>query len=125
MFRCLNCGKEFDDAKIITEPHGERHGVCPNCSSSNFNEWDPQIEKSEVAATLLEVIAATNRYIDNVKDLFGHLATNADLDVIYGLAEELIEEMYDEFAAPAIVNAIRNMRTNNDIHRVLACLTGV
>lgn len=125
MFRCLTCGKEFNDAKIVVEPHGERHGVCPHCSSSEFSEWEPNIDKSEIAAKALELIAALNRHFDNLKDLFGNSFSNDDLDETYGVALETIEEMYGDFVTPEISKAIRNMRTQNDINRVLTRLTGV
>lgn len=45
MYICNNCGKTFDDYKVIEEhhPYGmgyatEKWAVCPHCKDSNFSE---------------------------------------------------------------------------------------
>ena len=31
IYECDRCGKQFDQPDIVTEPHGEKVGVCPHC----------------------------------------------------------------------------------------------
>jgi DNA-directed RNA polymerase subunit RPC12/RpoP len=31
IYLCDRCGKLFDQPDIVTEPHGEKVGVCPHC----------------------------------------------------------------------------------------------
>ena len=31
IYLCDRCGKQFDQPDIVTEPHGEKVGVCPHC----------------------------------------------------------------------------------------------
>ena len=31
MCECHNCGRRFEEPDIVTEPHGEKVGVCPFC----------------------------------------------------------------------------------------------
>ena len=124
MYRCLTCGREFDDAKIIKEPHGEEHGVCPHCSSSEFGKWKPNIEKSEVARTIVNVIAALNRLQNNIADVFGNNFKNEDLEYAQEILAEFIEEMYDEFIPLAVSNAIRRATSSLDVDRIILKLKG-
>ena len=131
MFRCHSCGKVFTEPNVYIEKHGldtppyEQVPICPHCSSSEFGKWEPNIEKSEVAEKLLTVIAALNRYIAGVEDLFGKSFSNYDLDTAYGAATEMIDEMYDEFISPTTTRNITKIRSNNEIKQVLAQITGV
>ena len=131
MFRCLRCGKEFEEPNTYEETHGldtppyERVAVCAHCSSVDFVEWNPNVEKNEVSAKLLEAIAALNRYMSNLGDLYGKCFCNDDLNTAYGVATEMIDEMYDEFISVTTSRDITRISTNKDIEQVLAVISGV
>ena len=36
MYRCNNCGAEFEQPRMMVEPHGEKHGHCPNCLDIDY-----------------------------------------------------------------------------------------
>ncbi len=38
MYKCLNCGTEFEEAFVITEESGERWSVCPTCRGAEISE---------------------------------------------------------------------------------------
>ncbi len=38
MYKCLDCGCEFDDPNYIKESHGELYPHCPSCGGGNFTE---------------------------------------------------------------------------------------
>lgn len=124
IYKCKDCGKDFRTPKFFKDEKGEYNAVCPNCSSYNYMAFEPDIEKSEVLRTLLCVIRHVNCYCDNLKEMYGVLTQNDDINEIYGILEELIEETYDEFATPQIANAVRHIRTVNDVNKVILKLEG-
>ncbi len=44
MYKCEDCGREFDEPDIITETHGlssppfEKVAVCPYCNSTDYSD---------------------------------------------------------------------------------------
>lgn len=40
MYRCNDCGHEFEAARMMEESHGEIFGHCPNCLSTDFFNID-------------------------------------------------------------------------------------
>ena len=61
MYICNNCGKTFDDYKVIEEhhPYGmgyatEKWAVCPHCKDSDFSEAKECEHCGELFATLNE-----------------------------------------------------------------------
>lgn len=124
IYKCKDCGKTFVDPKFFEDEKGETQAVCPECNSYEYFDFDPHIEKSEVLFALLHIIRHVNCYCDNLKEMYGVFAQNDDIDEIYGSAEELIEEMYDEFATPQIANAVRHVKDKNDVNKVILKLEG-
>lgn len=53
MYRCNDCGEEFDDPAVHTERHPEvewgcEHWyVCPHCGSTNFEETEDEEEEED------------------------------------------------------------------------------
>ena len=35
MFKCLECGAEFEELEELIEPHGETITACPHCGSDD------------------------------------------------------------------------------------------
>ncbi len=130
MYRCHNCGKEFTTPNSYLEQHGldtppyEAVPICPHCASADFGQWEPTIDKDEVAVKMLTATAALNRYMAALQDIYGNLYSNDDLNTAYNCVTELIDEMYDEFICTATSVNITKIRTDNDINRILAQITG-
>lgn len=104
---------------------GEQNAVCPECDSYEYTKFDTQIEKDDVLDALLNVIMHLNNHYNELYHIYGLFTQNADLGEIYGIADELIAIMYDEFATPQICNAIRHIRDEEDIRKVSARLRGI
>lgn len=124
IYKCKDCGKTFVDPNFFEDEKGETQAVCPECNSYEYFEFDSHIEKSEVLLTLLQIICHANRLSESLKDMCGLFAQNDDLDEIFGIAEEFIEEMYDQFVTPRIANAVRHIRTENDVQKIILKLEG-
>lgn len=124
MFRCQECNKTFRDPRFFTDEKGEQNAVCPNCNSYEYVEFETTIAKDDVLTQLLEILRANNNYCDKIRDLYGISAQNDDLDDIYGLCVELIEEMYGDFVTPQIYNCLRHLRTDKDVQYITLMLEG-
>ena len=38
MYRCNNCGAEFENPRMMVESHGEKLGHCPNCLDTDYTD---------------------------------------------------------------------------------------
>ena len=38
MYRCNNCGAEFENPRMMVESHGEKLGHCPNCLDIDYTD---------------------------------------------------------------------------------------
>lgn len=38
MYRCNNCGAEFEQPRMMVESHGEKLGHCPNCLDIDYTD---------------------------------------------------------------------------------------
>lgn len=127
MFRCDNCKRSFERAQIIEETHGldcppyEKVAVCPYCESTDFNEFNPMVEKIAVAEKLLEIIAGLNRYTASLHDLYGTGVSNDDLEGAIGTAADYVSDLY-EFLPSAVDNAIIRVSGVNDVRKILKFL---
>lgn len=124
MYRCLDCKREFTTPNSYREEHGEAIAICPHCSSTEFANWEPKIEKIEVARTLVNMVAALNRLQKNIADVFGDGFKNEDLEFAQEIGSELIEEMYDGFIPLTVSNAIRQSTSTLDVNRIMLRLEG-
>lgn len=129
MFRCHDCNKTFSEPNFYEESHGldappyERVAICPHCESTEFDEWEPNVEKSEVASTLVYAIAALNHLNNNIDDVFNSFK-NDDLEKAQSLLLEFVEELYDDFIPSSISKDLLNATTQNDIDRIMLRLEG-
>lgn len=129
MFRCNVCNKMFSTAKFYEEKHNldtppyERIAVCPMCDKTDFYEYEPYIEKSEVAEKLLIVMAALNRYWADVSDVFGEGCRNENFDNGISTLNEFINELIP-FLSVESEKMILKMRTENDIEKIMLNLRG-
>lgn len=130
MFKCKDCGREFYDFSTYQETHGLDSGpyedvaVCPECSSDDFTEWEPDIEKIEVASALVDVIVTLNHLHSELSDLFGKNFENEDLENARSISIEIIEEMYGDFISSATSKLLQNGTTDNDAEKILLKLEG-
>lgn len=130
MYRCHKCGKKFTVPKTYHENRGldlppyEPVPICPHCHSSEFSKWEPNIEKCEVAQTLVNIIAALNRFQNNIADVFGNGFKNEDLEFAQELGAEFIDEIYYEFIPLSVSNAVRKATTKTDVDRIMLKLEG-
>lgn len=128
-FNCNACKKHFDAPKFYEEKHGldtppyERIAVCPYCYSSDFSEFDTAVYKIDVAERVLNSIAFLNKFGDDIKDIFGSSFENSDFNEGLGLLTEYIDEMFD-FITVQKSREILNLRSQNDIEKVLLYLKG-
>ena len=68
-------------------------------------------------------IAFLNKFGDDIKDIFGSSFENSDFNEGLGLLTEYIDEMFD-FITVQKSREILNLRSQNDIERVLLYLKG-
>lgn len=125
MFRCHDCNETFGEPKFYEESHGldappyERVAICPHCESTEFDEWQPNIEKIEAARTLVNMLAALNRLKNSIEDVFGKCIENEDLEFATQLGVEFIEEMYDGFITSKTVDDLYDITTSYDVERIM------
>lgn len=124
MYKCIDCGQEFSTPKSYREEHGESIAICPKCSSTEFDKWDPSVEKIEVARTLVNVVAALNRLQNNIADVFGNSFKNQDLEYAQEITAEFIEELYDDFLPNRFSIELRKATTSLDVDRIMLRLEG-
>lgn len=83
MYKCLDCGHEFEDPKPETESYGQTLYYCPHCGSSEYHDTD--LLKCSVCGEMIEDPAEC--YCEDCKhetrvvvaDAFTKLADRADL----------------------------------------------
>ena len=52
MYKCLDCGHEFEDPKFERESYGQEFGYCPHCGSSAYRDTD--LLKCSVCGEMME-----------------------------------------------------------------------
>lgn len=126
---CNNCKRFFCEPRRYEEQHGldappyEVVVVCSRCGSDDFKEFDTDISKFEVAEGLLRVTAFINKYVGNLKNLYGMNLKNEELDEASGLINEMICEMFD-YMDVDIQNKLFKICTKNEVEQILTCLRG-
>ncbi len=128
-FICTDCNKHFCFPEIYQENHGidsppyERVSICPNCKSSNFIEFNAFVEKIEVAERLLDATFLFNRFINELKDIFGVNFKNENLFEAKAMLSDFICEMFD-FLPQNIERKIVNVDTQKGLEEILLYLKG-
>ena len=83
MYKCLECGFEFEEPKFEKESYGQEFGYCPHCGSSEYHDTD--LLKCSVCGEMIE--DPTECYCEDCKhetrvvvtDAFTKLANRTDL----------------------------------------------
>lgn len=128
-FFCNNCKRFFCEPKRYEERHNldappyEVIFVCSKCGSGDFCEFETDISKFEVVEGLLRVTAFINRYVENLKNLYGINLKNEELDEASGLINEMICEMFD-YMDIDVKKKLFKIRTKNDVEQILVRLRG-
>ena len=130
MFKCTECNAEFYAPEYYEETHGldcgpyERVGICPECKSTDFKEWDNHVEKIDVARVLINTLANLNRLSNQIADVFGSSFKNEELEFAQEMCAEYIEEMYDEFIPFRISKIMRETTNTSEVDRIIEILEG-
>lgn len=129
MYRCNQCEKIFNTADFYFEKHNldsppyERIAVCPYCGNDDFEKYDINIEKIDVAEKILPAIAALNRYWSGIKDVFGNDCINDEFSEVFYELCEFVSELFP-FLSVEKEKQIINMHSENDIEKILVYLRG-
>ena len=112
MYKCKDCGREFDEPYIHKEGHGfveppfEKERLCPNCKSNNFFELIPDsIRRTTVLEDLIKVQAHFNEFRRKVEGVLNEVAfdgTGFDYGIskLYELLCLVAGENFDDISLP-------------------------
>lgn len=114
MFRCLECGAEFDVPLCIKETHRldnppfEDRYVCQRCHGSNYKPFVKDvISRREVLEGMVDIMRLLNRFEASVCEAFnGSALDGSDFDFARGNLYELITVVAGdgEFDLPDYIN---------------------
>ena len=119
--------KSFGEVALLEETHGldcppyERIAVCPHCRSTDFVEYNPSIERLDVAAALLPALACLNRYWDSIVDMYGPGAENDDFKSGTSIINDFLSEAF-EYMPDTFIDAAVNVRGDEDVQRLISYL---
>ena len=100
MFKCHDCGREFEEFNTHFETHGlptgpfERLETCPSCGSTNFNEvsepepYDPDL--AEISKRIVESLFHINTFLYQLEDVFGRKIENNESEKAWELLVEAL-----------------------------------
>lgn len=134
MFRCLDCGKEFDETLEILETHGldtppyEKRYVCPFCKGSGYKPFiKDEFSRREVLESAVLIMRRLNVFENKICSVFNSFATEgSELCSAIGDLYELIVLLSgdDEFRIPdEVCDKIFTIQTYEEAHSVLKVLT--
>lgn len=112
MYRCNDCGGEFEEPEIYSEsrPVGyESFAVSPCCQNTNYEEKLPvkkEIDKYSVAASVIPVIAQLNKQLDSLHESAEKLLGDG-VKIGVTPADKMRCKLLDlltEMAAPAVIS---------------------
>lgn len=93
MYKCKDCGREFDEPYIHKEGHGfveppfEKQRLCPNCKGNNFFELIPDsIRRTNVLEDLIKAQAHFNEFRRKVEGVLNEVALDGT-GFDYGISE--------------------------------------
>ena len=93
MFKCYDCGREFEEPKTWTERHGETFSGCPFCLGS-FEEYtepepyDPDL--AEISKKIVESLFHINTFSYQLEDVFGKKIENDEFEKAWELLVEAL-----------------------------------
>lgn len=101
MYKCKECGAEFEEFKTVTETHGLEYGpfeelsVCPNCGGSGVVEMVRNvIPRTVVIDMLLDAMWELNRFENKIVGFLNDDIANHFFD-----GKERLWDMYCILAA--------------------------
>lgn len=128
MFRCLECGKEFEFPLEKEEAHGEVWYLCPHCKENHYKPFvKDEVGRREVLEELCEALACLNRFDYLVSNALNSTALD-DTEFDYGrskLYETICAVAGDaEFDLPRDIDvALFGMKTDKQVFEVVQALT--
>ena len=81
MYRCNNCGAEFEQPRMMVEPHGEKLGHCPNCLDIDYTDIET-----------LHCDACEDGYVEYEGERWCTDCKRATIQAMYGLGIGSIRE---------------------------------
>jgi predicted nucleic acid-binding Zn-ribbon protein len=128
MFRCLECGEDFEKPLEVEEAHDEIWHLCPHCKENNFKPFvKDYVDRKETLEKLCEALACLNRFESRVTDALNSNALN-DTEFYYGRSE-LYETIClvagdSEFDLPSdIAIVLSEMKTDSQVFEAMQILT--
>ncbi len=103
---------------LLDTPPYERVEVCPFCGAGDFFEFDFYVEKSEVAICLLPIITELNRYVADLKGLFGEGCDSRVLSNCIARLAELLFELFD-YIPVSLERRILKCDSNSECESIL------
>ena len=100
MFKCYDCGREFEEFNVHFESHGlpdgpgERFETCPFCNSTGFHEvaeaepYDPDL--AEISKKIVESLFHINTFLYQLEDVFGRKIENNESEKAWELLVEAL-----------------------------------
>ena len=128
-FFCRDCGSVFDTPSSYEETHGFEYGpyesvaICPYCNSDDFVEFEPSVEKIEVAEQIVPIILKLNNYVSELENLYGIEIKNSDLLDSIDNAAEFISDLYD-FMDLDLQRKLLKMKSETEAEKILMSLSG-
>ena len=100
MFKCMDCGCEFEEPMEVREHHGLDYGyetlyVCPNCGETDYEEGIPCDICGEVAYKSNYCECCKEEAKEMIKVDFNHFGKANIMDLI-NLFNEVLDELYVE-----------------------------
>jgi DNA-directed RNA polymerase subunit RPC12/RpoP len=134
LYRCLECGHEFEEPRKITETHGldtppyEILYVCPECQSHGFKcKLDNSYSRTEIIDKLVDIMQALNEFDHSLCAALNLCATDGTLlDDARGKIFELLTVLAgdDEFELPSDTDdKVFSMQKPAEVHEVYKILT--
>lgn len=118
MFKCYDCGREFEEFNTHFETHGlptgpfEKLDTCPFCGSTNFHEvsepepYDPDL--AEISKKIVESLFYINTFSYQLEDIFGKKIENAEFEKAW---ESLVEALHIISAPEGMDRSVENIVT--------------
>lgn len=128
MFRCLECGKEFEMPYESIEAHDEVWYLCPHCKENHYKPFvKDRVSRREILEKLCEILAYFNKFESLVTDVFNSTALD-DTDFDWGrsaLYETICVVAGDsEFDLPSDIDLVLfKMKTDKQIFEAMQILT--
>ena len=82
-YKCDDCGREFEEPDIVTEPHGEKVGCCPYCHG-----WFEEVYECKICGEYFTEDELTSGVCDEC--VYEH---STDIELCHRLGQEAEESI--------------------------------